>query len=160
MTKVKRYLGAHCLISIYYSLVYSHLIYGCSLWRNNYDSPLSQLIRLQNKAVRIMNDTPLRDAITPYYANSGLPKFRDIVKLYTCLIFHEHLPENSNFPVSLVSEQDNYFTRGASAQQLLIPFSRINIRKFCPTVIRKYYWNALPFVFETYNKNRFQKSTS
>ena len=47
------------LIMVYYSLVYSHLIYGCSLWGNNYDSPLSQLIRLQNKAVRIMNDTPL-----------------------------------------------------------------------------------------------------
>ena len=108
MTKVKRYLGKHCLISIYYSLVYSHLIYGCSLWGNNYDSPLSQLIRLQNKAVRIMNDTPLRDPITPYYANSGLLKFRDIVKLYsnTCLIFYEHLSENkpSNFPIPLVSE--------------------------------------------------------
>ena len=54
----------------------------------NYDSPLSQLIRLQNKAVRIMNDTPLRDLITPYDANSALLKFRDIVKLYTCLIFY------------------------------------------------------------------------
>ena len=87
MTKVKRYLGKHCLISIYYSLVYSHLIYGCSLWGNNYDSPLSQPIRLQNKAVRIMNDTSLRDPITPYYANSGLQKVGDIVKLYTSLIF-------------------------------------------------------------------------
>ena len=86
-SKVKRYLGKHFLISIYYSQVYSHLIYGCSLWGYNYDCPLSQLIRLQNKAVRIMNDTPLRDPITPYYANSGLLKFRDIVKLYTCLIF-------------------------------------------------------------------------
>ena len=113
---------------------------------NNYDSPLSQLIRLQNKAVRIMNGTPLRDPITPYYANYGLLKFRDIVKLHSCLFFNEHLCENkpSNFPVTLVSEQHNYFTRGASAQQLLIPFSRINMRKFCPTVIGKYYWNALP----------------
>ena len=93
-----------------------------------------------------MNDTPLRDPISPYYANSGLLKFRDIVKLYTCLTFYEHLSGNkpSNFPVPLVSEQHNYFTRSASAQQLLIPFSRINIRKFCPTVIGKYYWNALP----------------
>lgn len=161
MTKVKRYLGKHCLISIYYSLVYSHLIYGCSLWGNNYDSPLSQLIRLQNKAVRIMNDTPLRDPITPYYANSGLLKFRDIVKLYTCLIFYEHLSENkpSNFPVPLVSEQHNYFTRGASAQQLLIPFSRINIRKFCPTVIGKYYWNALPVcIRDLTTKTAFKKA--
>jgi len=62
------------------------------------------------------------------------------------LIFYEHLNEYkpSNIPVTLVSEQHNYFTRGASAQQLLIPFPRKNIRKFCLTVIGKYYWNTLP----------------
>ena len=87
MTKVKCYLGKHCLISIYYSLVYSYLIYGCLLWGNNYDSPLSQLIRLQNKTVRKMNDTPLRDPIAPYYTNSGLLKFHHIVRLLSCLFF-------------------------------------------------------------------------
>ena len=160
MTKVKCYLGKHCLISIYYSLVYSHLIYGCSLWGNN---PLSQLIRLQNKAVRIMNDTPLRDPIT-HYANSGLLKFCDIVKLYTCLFFYEHLSENKpcNFPVPLVSEQHNYLTRGASTQQLLIPFSRITIRKFCPTVIgNEVLLECPPCLYPRLNnKNRIQKSTS
>ena len=54
MTKIKSYLGNQCLTSIYYSLVYPYLIYGCLLWGNNYDNPLSQLIRLQNKAVRII----------------------------------------------------------------------------------------------------------
>lgn len=49
-----------------------------------------------------------------------------------------------NFPLFLVSEQHDYFTRSASAQQLHTPHSRINIRKFCPTVIGKYYWNDLP----------------
>ena len=85
------------------------------------------IARLQSKAVRIMSDTSLRDPITCYYANSGLVKLRDIVKLYICLTFYEHLSENkaSSFPAPLVSEQHNYFTRGASAQELLIPFSRI-----------------------------------
>ena len=80
MTKIKSYLGNQCLTSIYYSLVYPYLIYGSSLRGNNYDNPLSQLIRLQNKAVRIMNDVPLRDHITPHYVHLGLLKFRDIVK--------------------------------------------------------------------------------
>ena len=56
MIKVKRYLGKHCVISIYYSLVYSYLVYGCLLWGNNYYSPLSQLIPLQEKAVRIIRE--------------------------------------------------------------------------------------------------------
>ena len=59
MTKIKSHLANQCLTSIYYSLVYPYLIYGSSLRGNNYDNPLSQLIRLQNKAVRIMNDVPL-----------------------------------------------------------------------------------------------------
>ena len=86
MTKVKRYFGKHCLIIVYFSLMYSYLIYGCLLWGNNSDSPLSQLIRLQNKVVRITNDTPLRDPITPYYVNSGLPKCHDNINLLILLL--------------------------------------------------------------------------
>ena len=32
--------------------------YGCLLWGNNYDAPLSKVVKLQNKAVRIINDVP------------------------------------------------------------------------------------------------------
>ena len=114
MTKIKRILGNHCFINIYYTLVYPYLIYGCFLWGNTYDSPLSQLIRLQNKVVRIMNDVPLRDSITPHYVNSGLLQFRDIVKY---------------------------------------------IRKFCPTVVGKYYWNDLSLsVRSILSKRLFKKA--
>ena len=92
MTNIKSYLGNQCLTSIYYSLVYPYLIYGSLLRGNNYDNPLSQLIRLQNKAVRIMNDVPLRDHITPRYVHLGLSKFRDIVKfMYNCLFLYDCL---------------------------------------------------------------------
>ena len=87
MIKVKRYLGNQCLTSIYYSLIYPYLIYGCILWGNNYENPLLQLIRLQNKAIRIIDDVPLLDHITPHYANLSILIFRDIVKMYTCIYF-------------------------------------------------------------------------
>ena len=69
-----------------------------------------------------------------------------IFKIYHWLLLYAYVSDNKtcNFPLFLVSEQHNYFTRSASAQQLHIPHSRINIRKFCPTVIGKYYWNDLP----------------
>ena len=81
------------------------------MWGNNYDNPLSQLIRLQNKAVRILNDVPLRDHITPPYVHLGLLKFRDIVKIYNCLFLYCYVSDNkpSNFPLFLVSEQHDYF---------------------------------------------------
>ena len=80
MTKIKSYLGNQCLTSIYYSLVYPYLIYGCLLWGNNYDNPLSQLIGLQNKAIGIMNDVPLRDRITPHYVYLSLLNFVILLK--------------------------------------------------------------------------------
>ena len=47
------------------ALIYPYLSYGCVLWGNSYEAPLSQLVRLQNKAIRIINNVPLRDHITP-----------------------------------------------------------------------------------------------
>ena len=91
IAKLKPHVTSQSLISIYYVFVYPHLTYGCVLWGNNYEAPLSQLVKLQNKAVRIINNVPLHDHITPHYVNLGQIKFRDIVKLYTCQLFYDHL---------------------------------------------------------------------
>ena len=69
------------LISVYYSLIYPYLTYACTLWGNNYNAPLSQIVKLQNKAVRVINDVPLMESITPHYTSLGLLKLPDIVKL-------------------------------------------------------------------------------
>ena len=122
------------MVLVYKLVVLGYLIYGCLLWGNNYGNPF-----------RIMNDFPFRDHITPHYVHLGLLKFRDIVKIYNCLFLYDYVSDNKpcSFPLFLVSEQHNYFAPSASAQQLHIPHSRINIRTFCPTVIGKYYWNDL-----------------
>ena len=54
---------------------------------NNYHSPFYDVVKLQNKAVRIINDVPIRDSITPHYVNLNILKFRAFVKLHTCPFF-------------------------------------------------------------------------
>ena len=46
--------------------------------------------------------------------------------------------------VSLVFKQHNYATGSASLQHLNPESFRINIRKFCPTILGCYYWNDIP----------------
>ena len=160
MTKIKSYLGNQCLTSIYYSLVYPYLIYRCLLWGNNYDNPLSQLIRLQNKAVRIMTDVPLRDHITPHYVHLGLLKFRDIVKIYNCLFLYDYVTDNKpcNFSLFLVSEQHDYFTRSASAytfptQELIFEsFALPSLENTIGSIVcwRKFHGKGIKF--ETFHK--------
>ena len=62
-------------------LLYTPITYGCVLWGNNYEAPLSQFVRLQNKVVRIINNVPLHDHITPHYVNLGLIKLPEIVRV-------------------------------------------------------------------------------
>ena len=122
------------------------ITYGYILWGNNYEVPLSQLVRLQNKVVRIISNVPLRDHITPHYVSLGLIKFPDIVKLYMCQLIYDHLNnKSSNHNLSLVSEQHKPdATRSAPLQHLNPDSFRINIRKFCPTILGCFYWNDIP----------------
>ena len=57
MVKLKHCLQSK-LISLYYSPIYSFLTYACTQWGNNYNPSQSQIIKLQNKAVCIINDVP------------------------------------------------------------------------------------------------------
>jgi len=108
--------------------------------RKNYNASLSQIVKLQNKAVRVVNDVP-----TPHYSSLDLLKFPDIVKQYTCMLFYEYLHHDKfpNLPVSLVSELHNYSTRSASSNQVAIPSFRINLRRFCPSIIGSFFWNNI-----------------
>ena len=90
IAKLKRHVTTQSLISIYYALVYPYLNYGCILWGNNYEAPVSQLVKLQNKVVRNINNLPLPDHTTPHYVNLGLIKLPDIVKLHTCQLVYDH----------------------------------------------------------------------
>ena len=75
MVKLKHYVSKATLISVYYSLIYPYLTYACTLWGNNYNAPLSQIVKLKNKAVRVINDVPLMESITSHHTS-----------LYTCFI--------------------------------------------------------------------------
>ena len=147
MTRLKRYLTSKSLVSVYYSLIYPYLYYGCPLWGNNYESPLSKVVKLQNKAVRIINDVQLMEPITPHYVTLRLLKLPDIVKLNTCLLFYDYLNNDKipSFSLTACSEQHTYYTRSALSDQLVIEPFRTNFRRFCPSISGKYFWNNIPF---------------
>ena len=161
MVKLKNYVSKATLISVYYSLIYPYLTYACTLWGNNYNAPLSQVVKLQNKAVRVINDVPLMESITPHYTSLGLLKFPDIVKLNTCMLFYDYFHHEKflNIPVSLASELHNYSTRSASSNQVAIPLFRTNLRRFCPSIIGGFFWNnILQSVRDKPSKKMFRKA--
>jgi len=51
-SKLKLYIPPSTLKQIYFAMVHSHLSYGVIIWGSTYKSYFSQLISLQNKAVK------------------------------------------------------------------------------------------------------------
>ena len=61
----------------------------------------------------------------------------------------------------MVNDQNewNEDTRSASLQHLNPSSFRINLRKFCPTVIGCYYWNDIPLsILEKTTKKLFKRA--
>ncbi|RMX57708.1 hypothetical protein pdam_00005005 [Pocillopora damicornis] len=108
---------------------------------SSYEYRKKETFRLQNKAIRIINNVPIRDHVNPHYVGLGLIKLPDIIKLSTCQLFYDHIVDkkSSNFALSFVSEIHDYATRSTSLQHLNPSPFRINIRKLFSKVIGYYY---------------------
>ena len=130
MTKVKKLVSKVTIINMYYmySFIHPYLTYVSILWGNNYYSPIYDVVLLQNKAIRVINDVPIMDNITPHYVNLGILKFPDIVKLHTFLLFFDLLCDENNIAIPLaMSLYDNDifpFTEQTSESSLplILPF--------------------------------------
>ena len=95
IAKLKRHVTVQSLVSVYYALVHPYLSYGCILRGNNYEAPLSQLVKLQNKAIRIINTVPTPDHVTPHLVGLGLIRLPDIIKLSMCQLFYNHIVDKN-----------------------------------------------------------------
>ena len=58
LSKVRHYTPKFLLKTIYYSLFNSHLIYGSQIWGQTKTKLFQEVVKLQNKAIRIINSLP------------------------------------------------------------------------------------------------------
>ena len=71
------------------------------LGRNNFNKRLNytvvsgKLFYNIKYLVRVINDVPLRDHITPHYVNLGLIKLPDTIKLNTCQLIYDHFVDKN-----------------------------------------------------------------
>ena len=66
MTKINKLVSKVIIIHMYHSFIYPYLTYGSILCGNNYYSPIYDVVKLQSKAIRVINDAPI---IGKYYSS-------------------------------------------------------------------------------------------
>ena len=87
--KVRDFVNANILRSIYYALFELHINYACIIWGQNI-STISHLYILQKKALRIINFKARNAHSSPLFHYSKIIKIADKVKIANCFFINKY----------------------------------------------------------------------
>ena len=89
MYKLREFMNTKMLKSIYYSLIYSHLVYAIQVWGSACDTELNKILILQKKAVRMITNNDQYPLVpgplipsNPIFSELEILKVKDVFKLY------------------------------------------------------------------------------
>jgi len=125
LSKIRHYVNKKTLKSIYFAIFDSHLSYGSIIWaQDSNNQNVTRIMRLQKKAVRIMNFAHYLDHTDPIFNQLGILKFTDKVEVQNMLLVSDSL--NSKLPTILnnmykfVESAHYYKTRNSIKCKLLL----------------------------------------
>ena len=125
LAKLRHFTPKDTLISIYYSIFYSHILYGCPVWSLTSVNNLQIISVLQKKCLRIINFAQFNSHTNKLFFDNKIIKLEDIIKLQLMkLVFdfkHKNLPDELSNLFRLNSEINSYYTRNVSNEGLFIP---------------------------------------
>ena len=155
MYKIRPYVYSKTLLTLYYSLIYPHLIYGIEVWGSSNTSCINRLMTLQNGAVRVIifKDKRQTDfslpASIPLFNKLKILKIYDIFKIYISRFVFKCLNklcmEQFHSWFITTSCTHTYSTRSSMQKNLYLPHVRTtfyglkSIKFLGPKI-----WNALP----------------
>ena len=125
LSKIRYFTSPNLLRTIYFAIFESHIRYGCQIWGQQKNQLLTDILELQNKALRIMNFKNKYNPYKPLYKETKVLSFADIVRLENCSMVIKQI--NQTLPKSLMSfikfseNQHTYHTRNAAQQHLSVP---------------------------------------
>ena len=122
--KVRGFVDAGILKSIYYALFESHIHYACIIWGQNVCT-INRLFILQKKALRLIHFKERNAHSAPLFFKSKIVKLPNKIKIENCLFISKYvnnkLPPIFNSWFIFSSTCHNYETSFAAKGHLKIP---------------------------------------
>ena len=144
ISKLRHFVPKKSLLSVYYSIVYSKLLYGCSVWSLTTIKNLDTINILQKKCIRIINFAEYNSHTNLLFKENQLLKFDDIIRNEILKIIFQFTEGGlPNELKKLFALNANYYnTRNADKGGLKIP--KINTLCYGSRSLRYYgprLWN-------------------
>ena len=126
----RHYIPKNLLSQIYYGQFFSHLNYGCQLWRQN-PNQLEQTQILQKKAARKISFAHYQANSDPLLKNLRFLKVKDITKMNNIMFVHSTLNNKipQHFKNFFETKQNNHshYTRNMASSTFSFPIGSIEI---------------------------------
>ena len=159
--KTRKFLGKETLSLIYYTLIYSTVQYGITIWGSAKKTHLHDLSIRLNNIVRIITNSSKFCPITRLYKNLNFLKLEDIYKLklakYMYKLHHRYLPSslmNSYTKIELIHVHN---TRQVENITFYKPRINKSIGKNLLVYRGNSIWNEINNSIKKLNWNSFKK---
>ena len=125
LVKLRHYTSSKLLTTIYNALFESHMRYGCQIWGQTRNQNISDVVKLQKKAVRMINFSDKYTSTRPLFSKLKILSCDEIVNLQNCLLVLNAL--NKEVPKALQElfkntiNQHYYNTRRGYCNKLNLP---------------------------------------
>ena len=170
MYKLRPFLPLEVIKNVYYSLIYSHILYAIEVWGSAFKTELNKVLILQKRTIRLMtfNDGfplipgPLRPT-DPIFIKLNFMKVEDIYKCQVFKFVFKSLYQTSplqfhnwfefNHEKYIHRTRSNFHTTdGTIIKNLFIPSARTTNYGFKQLrVVGPRIWNALPSYLKNEN---------
>ena len=147
LNRLKHFLPRNALLILYNSLILPHLNYNLLIWGNTHTSSLSNLHRLQKRALRNIDNVSYLAHTGPIFKELRILNIFDLYNyqlgIFLYCFHHNLLPKVFKTFFALNADFHSYDTRAKN--QLHLPVSRTRIKQSQVRFAGVKLWNSLPF---------------
>ena len=91
LSKLRHLVPQSICISVYYSIFYTHLLYGCLVWSYTKQGNIDRLIKLQKRCVRIVSFSDFNFPTTTIFRNLKLLKLSEVFKMNKIIFMFDYI---------------------------------------------------------------------
>ena len=162
MIKLRPYLPTETSTTLYYALVHSHILYGQPVWAATYDTYLNKLRKLQNKAIRTITKSNIRNRIIPQYRHLAILKLNNLciyvrkIAEFMHQYVHNMLPSKFNNYFSFTHNIHSHETRNSTSKTMTLARYSTNRNQNSIKYKGVKIWNSIPNHLNSFSFQKFK----
>ena len=94
LSELRHFVPRKTCASVYFSLLYSHVLYSCLVWSYSTQRNIDRIIKLQKRCILIITYSEFTEHTGPLFSELKLLKIKDIFSLTKLLFMFDFINEN------------------------------------------------------------------